>query len=100
MLRPTYEHAFTPVPISVNCIVDQTSVETLFSIPTGLRPCVVKKWRFGRPVPIVETTFTRPNPVGDVTKCLCRVDTISLSLRHIKQAIWTAVWFVFYDTGA
>ena len=31
-------------------------------------PCVVRKWRFGRPVPSVETTFTRPNPVGDVTK--------------------------------
>ena len=35
-------------------------------------PCVVRKWRFGRPVPNVETTFTRPNPGGDVTKCRCR----------------------------
>jgi len=31
-------------------------------------PCVVRKRRFGRPIPSVETTFTRPNPVGDVTK--------------------------------
>jgi hypothetical protein len=29
-----------------------------------------------------------------------RVDTSVLSLRHTNQAIWTAVWFVFYDTGA
>ena len=41
--------------------------------------------RFGRPVPNVETTVTRPNPVGDVTKW--RVDTSALSLRHTKQAI-------------
>jgi hypothetical protein len=61
-------------------------------------PCVVKKWRSGRPVPSVETSFTRPNPVGDGTKW--RVDTIVLSLRHTNQAIWTAVWSVFYDTGA
>jgi hypothetical protein len=55
-------------------------------------PCVVTEWRFGRPrpVPIVETTFTRPNPVGGRTKC--RVDTSVLSLRHTKQAIWTAAW--------
>jgi hypothetical protein len=57
-------------------------------------PCVVKKWRIGRPVPSVDTTFTRSNPVGDVTKL--RVDTSVLSLRRTKQAIWTAVWF----TGA
>jgi len=61
-------------------------------------PCVVKIWRFGRPVLSVEITFTRPNPVGDVTKCC--VDTSVLSLRHAKQANWAAVWFVFYDTGA
>jgi len=61
-------------------------------------PCVVKKWRFGRPVPSAETTFTRPNPAGDGTKW--RVGTSVLSLRHTKHAIWTAVWFVFYDTGA
>ena len=29
-----------------------------------------------------------------------RVDTSVLSLRHTNQAIWTAVWFVFNDTGA
>ena len=54
-------------------------------------PCVVNKWRFGRPVPSVETTFTRSNPVGDETKW--RVDTSVLSLCHTKQAIWTAVFF-------
>ena len=78
---------------------------TLTHFVIGLRdsgPCVVKKWRFGRPVPSVETTFTRPNPVGDVTMTMTkwRVDTSVLSLRHTKQAIWTAVWFVFHDTGA
>jgi hypothetical protein len=46
----------------------------------------------------VETSFTRPNPVGDGTKW--RVDTSVLSLRHTNQAIWTAVWLFFYDTGA
>jgi hypothetical protein len=62
-------------------------------------PCVVKKWRFGRPVPSVETTFTWPNPVGDGTRTRTkwRVDTstLVLSSRHTKHAIWTAVWFVF-----
>jgi hypothetical protein len=65
---------------------------------TGLRPLCRKEGRFGRPVPSVKTTFTRPNPVGDRTKW--RVDTIVLSLRHTEHAIWTAVWFVFHDTGA
>jgi len=46
----------------------------------------------------VETTFTRPNPVGDGTKW--RVDTSVLSLRHIKHAGLLDCWFVFYDTGA
>ena len=35
-------------------------------------PCVVREWRFGRPVPSVGTTFARPNPVGDVTIRRCR----------------------------
>jgi len=61
-------------------------------------PCVVRKWRLGRPVPSVETAITRPNPVGDGTKW--RVDTSLLSLRHTNQALWTVVWFVSYDTGA
>ena len=38
----------------------------------GTQAPVSKKKCFGRPVPSVETTFTRPNPVGDVTKCRCR----------------------------
>jgi hypothetical protein len=67
----------------------------------GSRPCVVRKWRFGRPVPSVETTFTRPIPVGDGTTdwTKWRVDTSLLSLRHTNQAVWTAVWFVFTTHG-
>ena len=60
-------------------------------------PCVVRKWRPGRPVPSVETAITRPNPVGDGTKW--RVDTSVLSLRHTNQVDSTAVWVFFYDTG-
>ena len=39
---------------------------------TGLRPLCRKTSRSGRPVPSVETTFTRPNPVGDGTRTKCR----------------------------
>ena len=52
---------------------------------------------YGTQLPSVETTFTRPNPVRDVTNC--RGNTSVLSLRHTKQAIWTAVWFVFTTQG-
>jgi len=77
--------------------IDSQNRGTLSQLPdSGL--CVVKKWRFGRPVPSVEITFTLPNPVGDGTKW--RVDTSVLSLRHTNQASLTAVWFVFYDTGS
>jgi len=65
---------------------------------TGLRPLCRKRMAFWSAGPSVETTFTRPNPVGDGTKW--RVDTSVLSLRHTNQAIRTAVWFVFYDTRA
>ena len=64
---------------------------------TRLRPCRVKKIAFW------STAHT-----GILSRCRIRsamgrivaADTRSLSLRHTKQAIWPAVWFVFYDTGA
>ena len=47
--------------------VSSDDLQELAGVLRDSGPCVVRKWRFGRPVPSVETTFTRPNPVGDVT---------------------------------
>ena len=60
----------------------------LVKFPPGPRlrdsgPCVVKKWRFGRPVPSVENTFTRPT-TG--LRPLCR------NKQTIRQSRWPALY--------
>jgi hypothetical protein len=65
-----------------------------FPVRAGPGTCVL----VGRS-PNVETTITRPNPVGDVTKC--RIDTSVLSVRHTRRPLGLpyGIRFVFYDTG-
>ena len=54
-------------------------------------PCVVKK------TPLL---YGARSEIWYRKETKWRVDTSVLSLRHTNQAIWTAVGFVFYDTGA
>jgi hypothetical protein len=61
-------------------------------------PCVVKKR-----VLVGRSQVWKLLSRGRIRSAMGRdvaVDTRSLSLRHTRQAIWTAVWFVIYDTGA
>jgi hypothetical protein len=65
------------IPDLCPCAIQSRSFELPYGLDSG--PCVVNKWRFGRPVPSVETTFTRPIPVGDGTKCRCRYQISDLA---------------------
>ena len=63
----------------------------------GLRPCFEKDG-----VLVVRSHVWKVLSRGRIRSAMspnAAVDSRSLSLRHTKQAIWTSVWFVFYDTG-
>jgi len=68
--RNVQENPANEISLYLSLSLDQSHEGLQRDASRGLRdegPCVVEKWCFGRPVPSVETTFTRPNPFGDGT---------------------------------